>query len=392
MKKQYMLLSLIASVCIRAAEDNAHLEKLTAAQEAISRTREIPYPETRSLIASYIAPWPFLHAQSMECLQTLTGHRDSVRSATFNHEGTLLASASDDGTIKLWDIATWQELHTLVGHTGRATSVTFNCDGTLITASADGTKIWDPASGQELRALATGHRGHISWVHSVNHDVTLLASVSTDGAIGLWDIASGQELLALEQHIGEVISISFNHDSTLLASVSGDGIIKLWDIASGREIRRLEGYRSRVQSATFSHDSTLLVFALADGTIKICNTTTREELRTLKGHTHGVNSAIFNYDSTLLASTSHDKTVKIWGIRPEKLSALDRLKQTITMAQANFLHSLATCVGERGLLSKNTKIPKIRDAQSKEIVRSIKRDHPLIYQTIRPLFKKSREE
>jgi WD40 repeat protein len=92
--------------------------------------------------------------------QPLTGHTDTVRGVAFSPDGTLLATTSDDQTVRLWDTATGQPHgQPLTGHTGPVYSVAFSPDGTLLaTASADRTaRLWDTATGQPHGQPLTDH-------------------------------------------------------------------------------------------------------------------------------------------------------------------------------------------------------------------------------------------
>jgi WD40 repeat protein/uncharacterized caspase-like protein len=149
-------------------------------------------------------------------LKTLTGHSSFVNSVAFSPDGKTLASGSLDTTIKLWDVALGQELKTLGGiHQSRSVptarrlptemptiwgpvdSVAFSSDGkTLASGSSDGTiKLWDVASGQELKTL----KGHSNVVYSVafSPDEKMLESASWDNTIKLWDVSSGNNLASL---------------------------------------------------------------------------------------------------------------------------------------------------------------------------------------------------
>src|SRR5260221_453244 len=166
-----------------------------------------------------------LESNWSSCLMTLREHSGTVTTVVSSPDGGLLASASIDNTIKLWDLHTGEHLRTLGGHSFHVNSVAFSPDGGLLaSASRDKTmKLWDPHTGEHLRTL----EGHSSDVTSVafSPDGGLLASASWDNTMKLWDPHTGEHLRTLEGHSSEVTSLAFSSYGGPLTSVSGDNTL-----------------------------------------------------------------------------------------------------------------------------------------------------------------------
>ncbi|MDF5719550.1 MAG: hypothetical protein PUP91_03455, partial [Rhizonema sp. PD37] len=214
---------------------------------------------------------------------TLGGHAKPVRSVSFSPDGKMLASTSNDNTVKLWDTRTGKEITTLTGHTNSVNGVSFSPDGKMLaSASSDNTvKLWNTKTGKEIKTL-TGHTHSVFGV-SFSPDGKMLASASADNTVKMWNTKTGKEIKTLRGHTHSVFSVSFSPDGKMLASASGDKTVKLWDTPTGKEIKTLTGHTNFVHGVSFSPDGLMLASASADNTVKLWDTRTLQEIKTLTG-------------------------------------------------------------------------------------------------------------
>ena len=242
-------------------------------------------------------------------IAVLQGHSGWVRSAAFSADGSRLASASDDHTVRLWDGKTARNV-ILKGHTGFVKFVTFSKDGTrLASASSDSTiRLWGGRTGHHITTLA----GHSSAVNSLTFlpDDSRLVSASSDGTVRLWDSRAGCLITTLQGHSGPVISVACSPNTSVLVSAS-DATIRLWNSETGHCTKVLESHTGYVNSIAVSPDGSRLASASSDKVVLLWDVRTGRA-KTLRGHSGGVKSVAFSTDGLRLASASDDKTVRLW--------------------------------------------------------------------------------
>ena len=248
----------------------------------------------------------------------LTGHADRVSSVAFSPDGQLLASSGVDGTIRLWDVTSRKPVgQPLSLHDGAVSSVAFSPDGNLLASGGtDGTvRLWDVTNQKPVGQPLWFHDGEVRSV-AFSPDGKVLASGGADSMIRLWDVTSRKPLGApLSIHSEAVASVAFSPDGKLLASGSLDTTVVLWDVASGQPRERLEGEASWVISVAFSPDGKLLASGNDDHSIFLWDVASGQPLgRPLTGHAAVARSVAFSPDGTLLASGSWDRTIALWDV------------------------------------------------------------------------------
>jgi WD40 repeat protein len=310
---------------------------------AVERLRELAGDSPRWSAARVILD----EARRLGVATRLRGHTREISRLAISADGHLLASASDDGTARLWDVGRGTSV-VLRGHHGQVVRVALSRDGKrLATGASDGgIFVWDTASavGRELR----GHRDEVNeLVFSADGDT--LFSVSDDRTLRAWAVARGEgrtlavlaapaptaalspdgrwlalgvedgsvELRAvaaagtrtLRGHHGTVARVAFSPDGKQLASVGADGTARLWSLAGGEpRVFRAAGPLRRV---ALSSDGQWLAAGAIDGSILLVHPADGTS-RIVRAHADQVAELAFSPDSRYLASSSRDGVVHVF--------------------------------------------------------------------------------
>ncbi|MBD2300415.1 eIF2A-related protein [Nostoc sp. FACHB-190] len=324
----------------------------------------------------------------------LESHTGEVTSLNFSANGQLLASASGDETIKIWQ-KNGQLIQTLTGHQQSVFTVMFSQDSQLVIAgSFDNTvTIWryNSATGlfdtrpvvrisepdgllatrltPDSKMLATGNKkGQVKfwtldgkliktiaahnqkiWSLSFSPNGKTFATASADKTVKIWNL-EGKLVKTLSGHSEEVLSVNFSPDSQKLATASKDKTVKLWDVR-GKLLHTFNGHEDEVLDVGFSPDSKLIASASADNTVKIWSIDTKTQLYTLSGHGSKASEVSFSPDSQTIATASADNSIKLWrleGMSPNFIGnhiSVSPDERTIVISDKQGIITLRKCDG-----------------------------------------------
>ena len=242
-------------------------------------------------------------------IKTLTGHTDSIHSITFSPDSGILASGSEDNTLRLWNIRTGECLKILTGHTDWVSSVSF-CGNSRILASAsyDNTvRLWDVKTGEHIKTL-TGHTAPVTDISFIGNN-HCLASASYDGTVRLWDVKTGKHIMTLTGHTGLVLSISFSRNRGTLASASVEEV-RLWDMKTGKHTKTFTGHSNDVRSLSFSAGDHILASASAEA-VRLWDMKTGKHTKTFTGPGSCLRIS-FSNNHSILAITGNNNSEGVW--------------------------------------------------------------------------------
>lgn len=335
-------------------------------------------------------------------LRTFLGHSNNVHSVAFSPDGKMAVSGGFDKSVRLWDLATGKEIYSLKTE-DLVSTVAFSPDGSLVASggesealkiwsvitgkkshvmkhdriysiafSPDGKtvasvgmskehvnpstnkavkqwyptiKLWDVATGREMRTFLSGRAPYNSITFSPDGRVLVsgsdknftyapdgqtIVSASDQHLLRIWDVRTGKVIRTLYGHSEDVLSVAVSPDGKTIASGSRDSSVRLWSAANGKEIRTLNRQNVGVPSVSFSSDGKLIAYAqttfrrifeimikekgIDNSVVKLWDMASTGESRKLASYGEGIASVAISPNSKTVASGGLDKSIMVWDV------------------------------------------------------------------------------
>ncbi|EEH05821.1 WD domain-containing protein [Histoplasma capsulatum G186AR] len=258
-------------------------------------------------------------------IHTFEGHLAGISTISWSPDGAIIASGSDDKSIRLWHVSTGKpHPNPFLGHHNYIYSVAFSPKGNMLVSGSydEAVYLWDVRSARVMRSLPA-HSDPVAGVDIVR-DGTLIVSCASDGLIRIWDTGTGQCLRTLVHEDNPPVSaVKFSPNGKYVLAWTHDDCVRLWDYVEGRCIKTYQGHKNRKYSLSGAFGvygalgGEVMAFAASgseDGAVLCWDVVSKKVLQKLEGHSDVVLDVdtYCSGESRLIASCGLDRTIRVW--------------------------------------------------------------------------------
>lgn len=298
-----------------------------------------PEALTFSVDASIIAT---AHGNNIYVWDTFTGnafamldkHPDSINAIALSPDGTKLAAAGGDWTVRLWEVNTGKYINSLTGHSSAVNAVAFSPDGNILASAGSTLRLWDADTGEWLHTDSRD-LGSIDLLAFSPNGKTLATGGGWDHTVHLWDVNTGTLRTGMKGHTDKIRDMAFSPDSTRLITASRDRTMRLWNVNTGTELQNLPTPDDAINphaaieqevlpkewddvySVKFSQDGTQLISVSSDGSLHLWDVDSGryQSSSPLGAHTDWVSTLAFSTDSKYLVSDNAvEARARVWNV------------------------------------------------------------------------------
>lgn len=258
----------------------------------------------------------YVRLENGKILKTYRARGNKVQN--MDYHGKLIAAATHDVKIKVWDLERGKILHSLMGFW----PVAFTPDGDRMISMATATSmnIWDPLSGKKIASLPTDNE--LIQNINISDDGKWMSGAGFYGILKLWNLEEGTLVRRMTGHAGGIYGTDISSDNKWIASAGMDGSFRIWDLTSGDQLHLQEKAHEVIASdVQFSPDGKYLATCGWDKKVHVWKTGTWEKVRTLEGHTNSILSLDWHPNSRFLATSAGnnavseaDNSVRVWDV------------------------------------------------------------------------------